>query len=74
MDLDLRARGGVRLAVYDVAGRLVKVLVDEHREIGLHEVMWDGSDTAGRISSAGVYLYRLEANGVTETKRMLLVK
>jgi hypothetical protein len=74
LSFDMAHAGHVRLAVYDVAGRLVTALVDEHRETGRYDVAWDGRDANGRTSSAGVYLYRLEADGVIETKRMLLVK
>jgi hypothetical protein len=41
---------------------------------GRNEVIWRGRDLAGRVVSAGVYFYRLEAGGYTETKRMALVK
>jgi flagellar hook assembly protein FlgD len=66
--------GYTRLKVYDAAGHLVVTLVDEYREAGGHQVIWDGRDHAGRMSSAGVYLYRLEAGSFSETKRMVLIK
>jgi hypothetical protein len=44
---DLPAAGPVRLAVYDLAGRLVRVLVEEARAAGSHEAVWDGRDAAG---------------------------
>ena len=74
LSFKLSTAGHAKLKVYDAAGRLVATLVDEYCDAGRHEVLWDGRDTAGRMSSAGVYLYRLEADGVVETKRMLLVK
>ena len=45
------------------------MLVSAHQEAGHYEVVWDGSGFAN-----GIYLYRLEAKGVVETKRMLLLK
>lgn len=74
MSFDLASAGRARLAVYDVAGRRVAVLVDEHRDAGRHEVPWDGTDNQGRTSAAGVYFYRLDAEGISATKRMTLVK
>ncbi|MCK9995436.1 MAG: T9SS type A sorting domain-containing protein [Candidatus Krumholzibacteria bacterium] len=74
LSFELGAAGNVRLNVYDTAGRLVATLVNERRDAGLHEVIWDGRDHAGRISSAGVYLYRIEVDDYVETKRMTLVK
>lgn len=74
LSFELAEAGHARLTIFDAAGRLVTTLLDEHRDAGRHEVTWNGRDAAGRISSAGVYLYRLESGGVSETKRMLLVK
>lgn len=70
----LATPGHVRLKVYDAAGRLVATLVDDSREAGRHEVIWDGRGSSGRMSAAGVYLYRLEAGRFSETRRMVLVK
>jgi hypothetical protein len=66
------AKGGgerVRLAVYDLLGREVAVLVAGTVEPGEHQVTFDGSSLA-----SGVYLYRLEAGGIVDTKRMLLLR
>ena len=65
----------VRLCVYDVAGRLVDVLVEQRAmEPGWHDVTWSGQDESGQRVSAGVYFYRLETGGFLATKRMTLVK
>jgi len=58
----------------DTAGRHVATLVDGVNTSGLHEVTWTGRDDAGRVSPAGVYMYRLVAEGFVETKRMTLIK
>ena len=58
----------VRLAVYDVLGREVAVLVEGRREAGRHAA---GFEAAGLPS--GVYLWRLETNGRTETGRLTLL-
>jgi hypothetical protein len=59
----------VRLAVYDVLGREVAVLVDENKLPGTYEATFDAS----RLSS-GVYFYRLTGPGTSMVKRMLLMK
>jgi hypothetical protein len=72
----IRERGAVSLRVYDVAGRLVRTLVDEvqiPRAEGF-VVTWDGeSDTGGQVSS-GVYFYKLMAKDFSETKKMVVLK
>jgi hypothetical protein len=74
LSFELSTGGPVQLKVYDPVGRLVRVLMDEYRDAGEHAVVWDGRDTAGRVTAAGVYLYRLHAGDYVETKRMTLVK
>jgi hypothetical protein len=59
----------VRLAVYDMLGREVTVLVDEEREAGSHAVSWEASSLP-----AGTYLYRIEAGAYTEAKPLVLVR
>ena len=71
---DLPAAGQVRLAVYDVAGRLIRVLVDGELFPGTHEAVWDGRGATGRAMASGTYLARLEAGGKVETVRMGLVR
>ena len=66
--------GSARLAVYDVAGRLVRILADGDFGPGRHEFTWSGRDGAGRSVAAGVYLYRFEAAGRSEVRRMVLVE
>jgi CSLREA domain-containing protein len=66
---DLPAASHVRLAVYDVLGREVAVLVDGVREAGRHDVALDGA----RLP-AGTYLVRLEAGSEVQTQRITLVR
>ena len=59
----------VRLAVYDLLGREVATLAEGLRAAGPHRVTFDAAGLA-----AGVYVYRLEAEGRVESKRLTLVK
>lgn len=68
------ARAHVDLAVYDVAGRLVRRLVDGELDGGEHAVAWDGRDAAGADVASGVYFCRLNALATTQTGRMALVR
>lgn len=66
--------GAVRLAVYNLLGQEVRVLVDEPRDAGSFTATWDGTDASGRRVASGVYLYRIQAGGFSDTRRMLLLK
>jgi hypothetical protein len=64
----------VRLAVYGVDGRLVRILVDERREAGRHEVVWQGDDASGRRVATGTYFYVIDADTFHDVRKMSLVK
>ncbi len=64
----------VDLAVYDVAGRLVRRLVDGELSGGEHAVLWDGKDAAGVDAASGVYFCKLSALATVQTGRMALVR
>ncbi len=59
----------VRLEVFDVTGRQVALLLNEHKPAGHHDVTFDAGDL-----SSGVYLYRIQAGGHIETRKMLFMK
>jgi len=61
----------VRLAVFDVAGRAVRMLVDRELTAGRHEITWDGTDENHRAIASGVYFYRLERPGQKLEKSMI---
>ena len=66
---ELPAAEHVRLDVFDVSGRNVKVLVDGTRPAGTHTARFD----AGGLPS-GLYVYRLQAGGNTIVKTMHLIR
>ncbi len=59
----------VRIAVYDISGKEVDVLVNDNINAGTYQVSWN----AERFSS-GTYFCRMSSSGFTETKRMTLIK
>ncbi len=61
--------GFVTLKVYDILGREVATLVNEHINSGSYNVSFDGIGL-----SSGIYFYQLRAENFVETKRMILVK
>ena len=67
------SRGRVRVAVYDVRGSLVTTLVDREHAAGAYNVEWDGL-AAGSALGSGVYFARIEHNGATRSKKLVLLK
>jgi methionine-rich copper-binding protein CopC len=59
----------VRLSVYNILGQQVETLIDQDMPAGNHNVEWEAS----RYSS-GIYFYRLEADGFTDTHKMAFIK
>lgn len=59
----------VKLSVYDVSGRQVELLADQNFNAGTYEITWNASSY-----SSGVYFYKLETEGFSETKKMILTK
>jgi hypothetical protein len=70
----LETRGFVELSVYNILGRKVRTLVSAEKEVGWHEVMWDGKDDSGDDVSSGIYFYKMSSREYTKTKKMLLLK
>ena len=70
----LPSDGLANLSVFDLAGRLVKTLVNSNMTAANHTVVWNGDDNSGRKVSSGTYYYRLTADGFAETRKMSLIK
>ncbi len=67
-------KGGSSIIIFDVAGRLVRTLVNEHRAAGAWSVQWNGGDDRGQRVASGVYFYRMRAGSFVDTKKMVLLK
>ena len=64
----------VKLCVYDVSGRRVRVVLDRKFTAGQsHAVIWDGRDEDGQSVRSGVYFYRLETPTWTGEKKLTLL-
>jgi hypothetical protein len=65
----LKNEGKVKLSVFNTKGELVANLKNEKMAKGMHSVNFDASDL-----NSGVYFYKLDVNGMAETKKMILTK
>ena len=64
----------VVLDIYSPSGRLIRRLVDERLEPGVHNVMWNGRNDGGNIVASGTYFALLKADGVRNVTRLTLLK
>lgn len=63
------------LAIYDVAGRLIKTLCDGRSAAGEHSLVWDGTDNAGRRLDSGIFWMRLQTeNGYRSQSRIVVLQ
>ncbi len=63
-----------RIDIYDLAGRLVRRLIDKPMQAGRYQIEWNGRDERGRAVTSGVYFYRLTAGKQTSAKKMILLR
>ncbi len=75
IEFTVRRAGPVTLRVYNVAGQLVRTLVDDQRRPGvMHQARWNGRNDGGQQVSSGVYFYKLVAQDFVKTRKMVLLK
>jgi hypothetical protein len=68
------SRGAVSLEVFTVGGRSIRTLHEGILPRGTYTRVWDGTDRSGREAAAGVYFYRLKAEGGVDTRRVVLLR
>jgi plastocyanin len=66
---DLPSGAEVSISVFDILGRKIETLVNEHQDAGNHQVVWNAAD-----SPSGFYFYRIQAGEFIQTKRATLLK
>ena len=59
----------VRIDIFNVMGQKVETIINKDMNAGSHKVEWNASGVA-----SGIYYYKVQANGVQEVKRMILIK
>jgi hypothetical protein len=64
----------VTIKVYNIAGQVVKTLINEVKPAGNHTVIWNGTNESSDKVASGVYFYRMETSAYQKTAKMILVK
>lgn len=71
--LSLPEASDYAIRVFNITGQSVKSFAG-HLEAGVHTIMWDGRNDQGSQVASGVYFYKAEASGFTETRKMMMLK
>ena len=64
----------VELAIYNILGQKVRILVSRTLEPGAHKISWNGRNDARVAVASGVYIYRLQADRYVKSRKMLLLR
>ncbi len=64
----------VELAIYNLLGQRVRMLLNARQPAGFHTIQWDGKNDAGATVASGSYLYELRAGGFVQTRKMMLLR
>jgi len=74
IEYDINKDCHVTLKIYNMAGQLIKVLVDEYQTAGHYAIIWHGDNEKGEEVASGVYFYQLQAGGKVLMKKMVVLK
>ncbi len=64
----------VSIDIYNSKGQLIKTLVNEFLEAGVHSTVWNGTDNNGKIVSSGIYFTKLSIGNEIKTQKMIMQK
>ena len=71
---ELPENSHVNITIYDMLGRAVKTMVNQHQNAGHRSIIWDGTNDYDNTVSTGIYLYQIQAGAYTRTKKMVFLK
>ena len=74
LGFDLPAAANIRLAIYDAAGRQVRVLASGVHPAGQHRVAWDGENEGGQPLAPGIYFARIRAGDIEKSRRLVRIQ
>jgi len=64
----------VEIDIYNILGQKVRKLVSENQPANMYIETWDGTNDAGNLMSSGLYFLLIKTDGVSESRKMILIK
>jgi hypothetical protein len=71
LSIEVNRPGRYTLEVYDLQGRLLKIITDQGFEPGQYFLEWDGKDSFGRLAKSGIYIIRLSGAGMSQNLKVI---
>ncbi|HHE37952.1 MAG TPA: T9SS type A sorting domain-containing protein [Candidatus Cloacimonetes bacterium] len=70
----LKEKDDVRIDIYNVKGQLVRTLIDEEKDKGFYNLIWNGKDSNDHSVSSGIYLYKMKTGKFADLKKMIVLQ
>lgn len=74
IEFSLNKSENVRLEIFDITGKSIKVLLNDNLDSGNHKISWNGKNNFDELLPTGVYFYRLNIANNAETRKMIMLK
>ncbi len=74
IEFQIPKRDRVSLSIYNTLGQKIRTLLNKELSVGSYRVEWDGKNEGGQEVASGVYLYKLESDLISVSKKMMLLK
>ncbi|MDD4290281.1 MAG: T9SS type A sorting domain-containing protein, partial [Patescibacteria group bacterium] len=71
---NLRNHSKIDLCIYNIRGQLVKKIISSQLKSGNYEIIWDGKDNNFNNCSSGIYICRVNVNGLLFERKMIFIK
>ena len=74
IDFDLYQNDHIKIAIYDIKGRLINILSNKYYLEGKYFVKWEGKNYNGEEVPSGIYIYQISTSKKTLSKKMTLLR
>ena len=74
LNYELSTDSKVKINIYDMNGRLVRLLTSSRQKAGRHSVIWNSKNELDQQVSAGMYIYSIETENDIKTSKMIFLK
>ncbi|MFQ5584745.1 MAG: T9SS type A sorting domain-containing protein, partial [Calditrichia bacterium] len=71
---ELHRKTKVKIVIYDILGRKIKILVNSTEVAGYKNIVWNGQNDYGFTVASGMYFYRIETENFVKTRKLLVIK